>query len=358
MIIDRNALLIKSLKSIIDQNAINMNVADMLMESFNYTDLTSPDEIKQYIKEGNSEEEGMLKVLYRFYGLDDSLKENQVIMKEYFLDNLRKLNPEDYINNPYVTAIKKEGKNGKYQLRYLQYEPYQLFAYDEIKIKGYKEYSQIGFFDKKFSYLALTEGNNIWMSLNPNEIETMKPYINKGKGNVLVLGLGMGYVPFMLARKEEVKTITIIEKDRIVISLFNSLIYPHFVHKEKIKIIEDDALKFLQKTKKEPRFDYVFADLWHNPEDGLPLFVSLKKIDKSIDCWLETSLFALLRRCMITLLEEQLSDYQDDAYRYAKTYTDKVINIYYQKTKSLHIKCEDDLHKLLEDSNLLLLLNN
>ena len=212
MIIDRNALLIKSLKSIIDQNAINMNVADMLMESFNYTDLTSPDEIKQYIKEGNTEEEGMLKVLYRFYGLDDSLKENQVIMKEYFLDNLKKLKSEDYINNPYVTAIKKEGKNGKYQLRYLQYEPYQLFAYDDISLDEDKENSRIGYFDHKFSYLALTEGNNIWMSLNPNEIETMKPYIEKGKGNVLVLGLGMGYVTYMLSRKEDVRSVLIVER--------------------------------------------------------------------------------------------------------------------------------------------------
>ena len=84
-------------------------------------------------------------------------------------------------------------------MKYINYAPYQLFAYDDIKVNGYKEYSQVGYFDNKFSYLALTEGNNIWMSLNPNEIETMKPYINKARGNVLVLGLGMGYVPFMLS---------------------------------------------------------------------------------------------------------------------------------------------------------------
>lgn len=358
MIIAKNEVLAKKIKTIIDQNVINMNVADMLMGAFSYTDLISNDEIKQFIKEGYTEKEAILQILYRFYGLDDSLKENQEIMDEYFLNNIKKLNKSNYLNDPYVNAIKNVGKKGKYQLKYLDYEPYQLFAFDDIKINGYKEYSQIGYFENKFSYLALTEGNNVWMSLNPNEIETMKPYIAKGKGNVLVLGLGMGYVPFMLANKAEVKSVTVIEKDKEIISLFNSLIYPAFTHKEKIRIIEDDAVKNLQNSEKKPSFDYIFADLWHDPEDGLPLFVSLKKINPNVDCWLEVSLFALLRRCMITLLEEQLSGYKEDAYQHARNYTDKVINKYFHRTKNLRLENEDDLVKLLDNSNLLNLLKD
>ena len=358
MVISQKSSLTKQIKSLIDQNAINMNVADMLMGAFSYTDLVDPSEIKQYIKEGYDEKEAILQILYRFYGLDDSLKENQEVMNEYFLNNIKKLNQNDYLNNPYVKAIKSNGKKGKYQLRYLDYEPYQLFAYDDIKANGYKEYSQIGYFTQKFSYLALTEGQNVWMSLNPNEIETMKPYIKKGEGHVLVLGLGMGYVPFMLAVKDDVKSITIIEKDPEIIALFKSLIYPSFPRKEKIRIIEDDAIKYLQKTEKKPSFDYIFADLWHNPEDGLPLFVALKNINPNIDCWLETSMYALLRRCMITLLEEQLSNYGEDAYKHAKNYTDKVINKFFYKTKNLRLENEEDLTRLLENNFLLDLLKD
>ena len=358
MIIAKNEALINKIKALIDQNAINMNVADMLMGAFSYTDLINSDEVKQFIKEGYNEKEAILQILYRFYGLDDSLKENQEIMNEYFLNNIKKLNQGDYINNPYVKAIKSTGRKGKYQLKYLDYEPYQLFAYDDIKINKHKEYSRVGYFDHKFSYLALTEGNNIWMSLNPNEIETMKPYIDKGKGHVLVLGLGMGYVPFMLTAKDEVKSVTIIEKDKEIISLFNSLIYPFFPHKEKIRIIEDDALKYLQKAEKEPSFDYIFADLWHNPEDGLPLFIGLKKINPNIDCWLEVSLYALLKRCMITLLEEQLENYKEDAYQHAKNNTDKTINKYFFKTKNLRLANEEDLVRLLDNKNLLNLLQD
>lgn len=172
-----------------------MNVADVLMNAFMYVDTINPDEVKQYIKEGFSENEAIYNCLFDFIGVNKDDEESQTVLSEYVLNNLKKLNPKDYLDNPYVKAIKKTGRKGKYALKYINYAPYQLFAFDDIKINGYKEYSQIGYFDYKFTYLALSENNNIWMSLNPNEIETMKPYIDKAKGSVLVLGLGMGYVP-------------------------------------------------------------------------------------------------------------------------------------------------------------------
>ena len=355
MIIDKKPSLLSKIKAIIDTNAINMNVADMLMAAFNYVDLFDKQEINQYIKEGLSENEAIIEILYDFYGLKHN-EENDEVMDYYFLNNLKKLDANKYLNNPYAKAIKGEGKVGKYQLKYLNYEPCQLFAFDDIKIDAYKEKSQIGYFDKKFSYLALCQNNNVWMSLNPNEIETMTPFIDKGKGNVLVLGLGMGYVPYMLSLKDDVKSVTIVEKDPEIIILFNKLIYPHFTNKNKIKIIQGDAVDYVSKKQKEAGYDYIFADLWHDPDDGLELFVKLKKINSNIDCWLHVSMYALLRRCMITLLEEQLEGYQEDSYKHARTYTDKVINTYYQKTKNLHLTKDEDIDSLLEDNYLLSLL--
>ena len=336
-------------KDIIDTNAINMNIADMLMAVFSYTDLINPDEIKQYIKEGLTEKEAILEILYDFYHLEHN-DENDDVMERYIANNLKKLDEKEYLDNPYVKNIKVNTKLGKYQLRNIEYEPYQLFAYDDIYVDEYKEYSRIGYFTNKFPYLALTEGNNVWMSLNPNEIETMKPYIDKGNDNVLVLGLGMGYIPYMMSLKDEVKSITIIEKDYEIIELFKKALLPQFVNKSKIKIIEDDAISYLNKNN---NYDYIFADLWHDPEDGLSLFVQLKRINKNVDCWLEVSLYQMLRRCMITLLEEQLDDMGEDAYKHSRTYTDKVINRFYQKTKNLRLNNEDDLRDLLSDESLI-----
>ena len=351
-----NPKLNKRIQELIGNNNININVADLLVNAFNYTDIFDTDKIKQYIKEGLSEKEAMMQMFTKAFDIDYELDENKEVMDAYILNNLKKLDEKEYLNNAYAKAIKTTGKYKKYALKYIDYEPYQLFAYDDISLDDDKENSHIGYFDYKFSYLALTEGNNIWMSLNPNEIETMKPYIEKAKGNVLVLGLGMGYVPFMMALKSEIKSITIVEKDPDIISLFNSLIYPSFKNKEKIKIVEGDAINFVRKQNK---FDYIFADLWHSPEDGLSLFVQLKRINKNIDCWLEVSMYALLRRCMVSLIEENTLGYGEENYKFSKTYTDKVINKYYQKTKNLTINNDEDLNKLLDKDNLLsLLINN
>lgn len=354
MVIKNEPSLREEIQNIINTNNINMNVADVLMNIFSYTDIIDKEEVKQYIKEGWSEKEAILNILYDYLGLEKDNKDNQEVMDSYILNNLKQLNPQEYLSNPYVKAIKGCGKLNKYALRYIDYEPYQLFAYDDISLDGYKENSRIGYFANKFSYLALTEKNNIWMSLNPNEIETMKPFIEKGRGDVLVLGLGMGYVPYMLALKKDVRSVVIIERDQNIIDLFNKLIWPYFANKNKIKIIKDDALNYLNNNK--GHFDYIFADLWHDPEDGLPLFISLKKINRRIDCWLNTSMYALLRRCMISLIEEIINGSKEEDYHYAKTYTDKVINKYYQKTKNLPVNNKEDLEVLLSDDKLLSLM--
>ena len=348
-----NPKLNNRIQDLISNNNININVADLLVNAFNYTDIFDVDEIKQYIKEGLSEKEAMMQMFTKAFDIDYDLDENREVMDTYILSNLKKLDSKEYLDNEYAKTIKATGRYKKYALKNITYEPYQLFAYDDISLEGDKENSRIGYFDHKFSYLALTEGNNIWMSLNPNEIETMKPFIDKAKGNVLVLGLGMGYVPFMMANKSEVKSITIIEKDSEIIGLFNTLIYPSFKNKEKIKIIKDDAINY---TKKNNKYDYIFADLWHSPEDGLSLFVQLKRINKNIDCWLEISMYALLRRCMISLIEENTLGYGEENYKFSKTYTEKVINKYYQKTKNLTLNTDEDLNKLLDKDNLLSLL--
>ena len=194
-----NPKLNKRVQELIGNNNININVADLLVNAFNYTDIFDINEIKQYIKEGLEEKEAMMQMFTKAFDIDYELDENKEVMDSYILNNLKKLDSKEYLDNEYAKTIKVTGKHKKYALKYIDYEPYQLFAYDDISLEGDKENSRIGYFNQKFSYLALTEGNNIWMSLNPNEIETMKPFIYKAKGNVLVLGLGMGYVPFMMA---------------------------------------------------------------------------------------------------------------------------------------------------------------
>ena len=342
-----NIFLKDQINNIIKTNQINTWVADLLSEACNYTDFFDVNKIKQYEKA----EDAMLDMMLENFNLDKDDQETYDILKEFVRERIKCLNPKVYENDEYVKSITACGNYNGYSIKKISYEPYQTFPYDEIVVNDkYQELSNIGFFKEKFSYLALCEGQNVWMSLNPNEIETMKPFIDKAKGEVLVLGLGMGYVPFMMANKSEVKHITIIEKDKNIINLFNKVLFPLFRNKSKISVVQDDAIHYLNSKKK---YDYIFADLWHNPDDGLDLFIKLKRINKNIDCWLETSLIALLRRCMVTLIEESLEGLGEENYKRAKTVTDRVINTFYQKTKNITLSDVNDLDNLLKDETLI-----
>ena len=102
MIIKNDKQLLERIKQIIAINATNMNVADMLMTAFSYTDIIDPNEIKQYVKEGWDEKEAILEMLYDFYQLDKNNEDNQKVMDSYVLNNLKCLNPKDYLDNLYV----------------------------------------------------------------------------------------------------------------------------------------------------------------------------------------------------------------------------------------------------------------
>ena len=159
----------------------------------------------------------------------------------------------------------------------LSYFPFEGFVYDELDIDPnnyYSEHTPLGFFDKEFPFLAVIQKDEIWMSVIPHEINTMKKPIQNAFGNVLVLGLGIGYYQFMIALKEEVKSITIIESDKNAIKIFNECIYPFVKNKDKIHIINDDAFEFL-KNNDLNKFDYIFSDIWHNAGDGLPLYLKI-----------------------------------------------------------------------------------
>ena len=273
------------------------------------------------------------------------------IATKYILDNLKVSSPKDYLDNPYVKAVNpKEFKAKGYELSYLIYAPYQVFADDEIIISDYpyEEYYQLGFFKEEFKYLALLKNNEIWMSVNPNEINTMKPFIAEAKGKVLVLGLGMGYIAYMMALKDDVKSVTVIEKDINIINLFKEHIAP-LLKTNKIKVVHDDAIRYVENNK---GFDYIFADLWHNPEDGIPMYLQLENIAKKnkqkINYWLEPSLKAMRRRCLITIFEEYFMRYTEKDYKFAKNQMDQTINYLYKQIKDIEINNIDELKRLLQ----------
>lgn len=104
----------------------------------------------------------------------------------------------------------------------------------------------------------LLKGTGLLMSDTPQELFLQYEAFKNAKGNVLVGGLGLGMYPAMIYLKPSVKKITIVEKDRDVISLIS----PYFENIRKIKIIRDDIWHFIKTT--EEKFNYAYIDIHYS----------------------------------------------------------------------------------------------
>lgn len=270
---------------------------------------------------------------------------------------IKKLSLDEYNSNPYFINVKpNRKKEGKVRIDYLKTPANHGFVYDEMIEQGkyYEEVTPFGFFDKPFEFLALLDKERIWMSVTPHEINTMKDAVNHAHGNVITLGLGIGYYAYMCLLKDDVSSVTVIERDPRVISVFEENILPFFPHAEKLRIVEADAIKYMENA---GDFEYLFADLWHFAIDGLPLYLKINKFEKNypnskFEYWIEPSMLILIRKALIILVEEELHGTTDFDYQEAATVSDEIINALHFLLKEKEIKGFDSLLKMLELSSL------
>lgn len=276
---------------------LNNKILQLLSVYLNdYSKIIKKDMIFELTKEGLDEEYAFKLLLTSVFDLDITQGEDKLLYHQYIELMIKRLDVNDYINNPYYQLIKGFNKKiGKCELKYDYYDPFEGFVFDDfIQYPNGKLLPQIGYFKKKFKYPAVYENNHLWMSITPNEINTMKKDIDDSFGKVLAYGLGLGYFPFMVSLKENVQSVTIIEKNKEIIKLFMENILPQFPNKDKIRIIEDDAFIFAQNIKNK-EYDFIFVDLWHDVSDGLEMYLKMKEYEKfSIDSefryWIEKTI--------------------------------------------------------------------
>lgn len=229
-------------------------------------------------------------LLKTYLDLNESWIENYL---PYMIHELKK---EEYEQNPYFKNIRiPQKKLGKWRLGYDRYEAYQAFVCDDFVFGKEKEvYPQIGFFSKPFTFPAVFENNVMWMSVTPNEVETMKGPIKNATGKVLTFGLGLGYYAYMVSLKSDVESVTIVERDENVIRLFNQLILPQFAFSKKVKVIKGDAFEYLSSLK-DGDYDSLFVDIYHDAGDGLECYrkfslLTNKLCKTKVSFWIEKTI--------------------------------------------------------------------
>ncbi len=231
-----------------------------------------------------------------------SVSENRLhreIYEAYFPRMLCPLNAAEFRADPYWRQVKLPAvKAGKWELCTQQFKPYEAFAAGDLCwCPDGRLIPRIGYFKEAFSYPAVLEFGREWMFITPNEVITMAPHVEAAFGRVLTYGLGLGYYAFLTARRDEVESVTVVERDGDLIGLFNRYILPQFGEAgKKIRIVQADAFDYAATRMGEGGFfHYVFTDLWHDPSDGVALYQRMKALEhhspgSTFGYWIEDTL--------------------------------------------------------------------
>lgn len=232
---------------------------------------------------GLSAEEAYAYVLSAACGLKpDGRQEDRRLFEEVFLPMVHRLSTADYASDPFYRRVPFVQETfGRWSLQTKLYKPYEAFVCGESDLlPSGRLIPKIGFFEEEFRFPSLLEDGREWMTITPNEIETMKGPIADAFGRVLCLGLGMGYYAYRVSEKPEVQSVCIAERDPDLIETVRRLILPCFPHPEKIRIVCSDAFDFAERHLPDGDFDFVFTDLWHDPSDGVELYRRMKDLEK------------------------------------------------------------------------------
>ncbi len=224
-------------------------------------------------------------------------EEDRELFEMYFPYMLHELDTGEYEADAYMLEILiPEVTEGRWEMKMQKYAPYEAFACNDLRymLDG-RVIPQVGYFTREYNYPCVCQDGREWMLITPNEINTMKIPISHSHGKVLTFGLGLGYFAFMSARRDNVESVTVVERDESVISLFERYILPQMSCRDKIRIIRADAYTYAESEMQKGKFDFVFCDIWHDPSDGVQAYKKFKSYEHLLPCaefayWIEETM--------------------------------------------------------------------
>lgn len=273
--------------------SVSAAVGNLIASDFPKVDYTDED-VKKAFSEYSEDELAKMKELgiisddfELFYVIREfcsSLGLDDVADDEYILEifkNAKKLDADEFESDPYMKLFVDDVKSGDIFLTHSEYERGEIFQYDMPDLNARVVALKLGFFTRKVRFPALYQGVMPWVSVCPSEINSMSEQIKKAHGKVLVLGLGLGYYPYMISSKDCVSEIVIVEIEPKIIDVFEKNLLPQFPNKDKISVVCADAIEYM-KGVKAGDFDFIFADIWEGAVDGAPLYDRIKAHEKRL----------------------------------------------------------------------------
>lgn len=260
----------------------NERLLDLISQYLTFTPAAiRSEDVRALTADGLTPDEAYLALLAARMGLDTSKPEDALLYRRYLPRMVRRHDPAVYEADAYFQSVKPAmGQQGGIDLVYETIEPMELFVADDFIVDrdGFA-LPQLGWFDRAFAFPAIREDGLVWMTVTPNEVNTIQPAVRKSRGKVLTYGLGLGYYAFHCLLKKDVESVTVVERNPAVIDMFRRHLLPFFPRQEDLRIVQADAFDYAAQVMPHAGFDTVFTDLWHDVADGIPLYQRMKALE-------------------------------------------------------------------------------
>lgn len=192
--------------------------------------------------------------------------------------NMEEFDQRIFQEDPYLSHISLPMYyDDSFVFSFHSYEKDRLFHFAQPVEKGYRDILRLGYFRENENYPYITRNGNFFACISAHEIISAKKMISPLSRNVCITGLSIGYLPYLAHLKSSVNTVTIIEEDDAVISLFLKEILPQFPYPEKIHVIHQDADAFLEKNDLE--YDCIIWNHYEDSMDGVLEYLKAKRCE-------------------------------------------------------------------------------
>lgn len=194
---------------------------------------------------------------------------------------------------PIHKVIKRKASKGDVRIEHIELTHGRIFLDNLRYLRDGKSFMCVA----PGRYTRLIIRNQLVMSDTQMEQRTNREFVIAAHGHVLIAGLGLGLILPPILKKENVLSVTVIEKEQDVISL----VAQKHRHR-KLTVCNGDAFSY------EPsgKFDCIYLDIWPDINtDNLKAMTTLKKRyrrwlnkdnqSKWIGCWPERELRAIKR---------------------------------------------------------------
>lgn len=142
-------------------------------------------------------------------------------------------------------------------------------------------------------YIRLMHRGELLMSDTDMEKKTNQEFVINAHGDVLIGGLGIALILMAIQDKEDVRTITVLEKSKEIIQMVEEQLELN----EKVKIIEADVFEW--RPSGQDLFNTIYMDIWPHINEDIyynemePLiekyqcYLDNKDPSSSVSCWCE-----------------------------------------------------------------------